>query len=138
MVITQRRSPVSRTPAPNFNNVDFGALIEQLGPLNNRWRRSPPSEKVLTLWAMGEVLLMAHPNPSDSLLWEIQKRSYIPRVVLRYALIVRRSWPNRQDLEALVTDLRSYTVFREALPFLKGKREGIDDATYLRVLGLLR
>jgi len=87
---------------------------------------------------MGDVLLMAHPKPSDSLLWEIQRRSYITRVVLRYALIVRRSWPIRGDLEELVTGLRSYTVFREALPFLKGKREGIDAPTHARVLTLLR
>jgi hypothetical protein len=87
---------------------------------------------------MGDVLLMALPKPSDSHLWEIQRRSYITRVVLRYALIVRRSWPNRSDLAELVAGLRSYTVFREALPFLKGKREGIDSSTYTRILGLLR
>jgi hypothetical protein len=87
---------------------------------------------------MCDVLLMAHPKPADSLLWEIQRRSYITRVVLRYALIVRRSWPIRGDLEELVMGLRSYTVFREALPFLKGKREGIDAPTHARILTLLR
>lgn len=129
---------MTKASAPEFKDIKLGALIEQLGPLNNRWRTSPPREKVLTLWAMGDVLLMALPKPSDSVLWEIQRRSYITRVVLRYALIVRRSWPIRTDLEELVTGLRSYTVFREALPFLKGKREGIESSTHARILILLR
>ncbi len=129
---------MSKAELSDFKNIKLGPLIEKLGPLNNKWRGSAPSEKVLTLWAMGDVLLMALPKPSDSVLWEIQRRSYITRVVLRYALIVRRSWPIRADLEELVAGLLSYTVFREALPFLKGKREGIDDATYQRVLGFLR
>jgi hypothetical protein len=138
MATTERRWLVSTASLPDGKNPELGALIEKLGPLNNRWRTSPPSEKVSLLWAMGDVLLMAHPKPADSLLWEIQRRSYITRVVLRYALIVRRSWPIRDDLEELTRGLKSYTVFREALPFLKGNREGIDGPTHTRVLALLR
>lgn len=135
--MTERRYRV-KASTPEINKLELGALIERLGPLNNQWRTSPPGEKVLLLWAMGDVLLMALPKPSDLHLWEIQRRSYITRVVLRYALIVRRSWPNRADLAELVAGLSSYTVFREALPFLKGKREGIDSSTHTRILGLLR
>jgi hypothetical protein len=40
-------------------------------------------------------------------------------------------------LEKLTYGLRSYTVFREALPFLKGDREGVDEATYRQVVSLL-
>ena len=116
---------------------NLGRLIEQLGPLNNQWRDAEPPAKVMTLWTMGDALLKAVPKPSDSLLWEIQKRSYITRNLLRYALIIRRSWENRQALEKLVANLRNYTVFREALPFLKGDREGINDATYQRVVAYL-
>jgi len=118
--------------------VDLGRLIEHLGPLNNRWRDSRPAEKVLTLWDMGEVILKQVPSPSDPLLWDIQKRSYLTRSLLRYALIVRRGWKRREDLTTLVSGLRSYTVFREALPFLKGNREGIDKDTYGEVVSLLR
>lgn len=116
----------------------LGSLIEGLGPLNNRWRAGEPSEKVLTLWEMGDTLLKSVPEPLDFLLWEIQKRSYITRNLLRYALIIRRSWENQSELQRLVQGLRNYTVFREALPFLKGKREGIDEVTYNKVVTLLR
>lgn len=115
-------------------SVNLGSLIEQLGPLNNRWRDGSQAEKVLTLWDMGEVLLTSAPNPSDALLWEIQNRSYLTRNLLRYALIVRRSWEDRNRLEKLTRGLRNFTVFREALPFLKGDREGINDDTFVQVV----
>lgn len=118
-------------------SVNLGGLIEQLGPLNNHWRDCSQADKVLTLWDMGEVLLRSSPNPSDALLWEIQGRSYLTRNLLRYALIVRRSWEDCNRLEELTRGLRNFTVFREALPFLKGDREGIDDDTYTQVVSHL-
>ena len=118
-------------------SIALGPLIERLGPLNNRWRDAAPPDKALTLWMMGDALLAATPRPSDAVLWEIQKRSYITRNLLRYALIIRRSWQDRESLARLVAGLCSYTVFREALPFLKGDREGIDEATYQRVVSSL-
>ncbi len=119
-------------------SVNLGPLIAELGPLNNRWRSGSPVEKVLTTWDMGEVLLTHVPNPTDGLLWQIQGMSYMTRNQLRYALVVRRGWDNREELEQLVEGLSNYTVFREALPFLKGQREGLDRKTYLYVVALLR
>ncbi len=86
---------------------------------------------------MGEVLLNSVSNPNDKLLWELQSRSYLTRITLRYALIVRRGWRTRGELEKLIRGLRSFTVFREALPFLKGDREGIDEGDYREVISLL-
>ena len=128
---------VKRTGGLAAGGAPLGRLIEQLGPLNNRWRAGDPPAKVLTLWDMGELLLRAVPDPSDTVLWSIQEKSYITRMILRYALIVRRGWPDRSHLEGLVRGLRNYTVFREALPFLKGDREGIDAETYGTVVTLL-
>ncbi|HXT16621.1 MAG TPA: hypothetical protein VN706_13370 [Gemmatimonadaceae bacterium] len=118
--------------------ADLGTLIERLGPLNNSWRSASASEKVLLLWDIGDALEAAAPGGNDTLLWEVQRRSYITRSLLRYALIVRRGWAKRDDLERLTRGLWSYTVFREALPFLKGDREGIDTATFDRVGAALR
>lgn len=120
-----------------MGTVDFGKLIEELAPLNNQWRDGSQSDKALALWGMGDLLLSSGANPSDKLLWELQGRSYLTRITLRYALIVRRSWKTRSELEKLIHGLRSFTVFREALPFLKGDREGINETTYRQVVSLL-
>lgn len=120
-----------------ISKIDLGRLIEHLGPLNNQWRDGNQAEKAVALWEMGEVLLKSVPDPSDKLLWEIQGRSYLTRITLRYALIVRRGWKTRGELETLIQGLRSFTVFREALPFLKGNREGIDETAYDRVVSSL-
>ncbi len=123
---------------PQRQEAGLGPLIERLGPLNNQWREAAPSAKALLLWDMGDLIIQAVPAPSDAVLWDIQTRSYLTRNLLRYALIVRRGWEQRSELAALTAGLRSYTVFREALPFLKGSREGIDAGTYGQVVELLR
>lgn len=129
---------MKRNTKESLSPSQLGILIEQLAPLNNRWREGNQSEKVLTLWAIGEVLLGATEDPADDLLWEIQDRSYITRSLLRYALIVRRAWEDQKMLAELVQGLSNFTVFREALPFLKGDREGIDEKTYRQVVLLIR
>lgn len=129
---------MTKQTTPNATGtVDLGRLIEQLGPLNNQWRDGSQAEKALALWEMGEVLLNSVSKPTDKLLWELQGRSYLTRITLRYALIVRRGWRTRGELERRIRGLRSFTVFREALPFLKGDREGIDESTYQQVVSLL-
>jgi hypothetical protein len=119
-------------------SFDMGKLIERLGPLNNRWREADPSEKVLLLWDMGEIMLRYTPDPTDALLWDLQGRSYLTRNILRYALIVRRNWKQRSQLGQLADGLTSFTLFREALPYLKGDREGIDHGTYQSIIRQLR
>lgn len=139
MTMLPRRYTLMPKHAQAHDMAPLGLLIERLGPLNNRWREAAtPAAKVLTVWDMGDALLSLAPKASDPLLWEIQERSYIKRDVLRYALIVRRSWEEREALADLVRDLRSYTVFREALPFLKGDREDIDEAEFENVVRALR
>jgi hypothetical protein len=133
----QRPAGVRAASLP-IGAVDFGRLIEALGPLNNGWRAADGVAKVLVLWEIGDALLAAAPKANDATLWEVQRRSYITRTVMRYALIVRRAWPQRSALTDLLQGVRSYAVFREALPFLKGDREGIDDATHARVLDAIR
>jgi hypothetical protein len=133
-----KASQMSKAGKNQHQESGLGPLIERLGPLNNNWRDGSAQEKVLTLWDMGDVILELVPEPSDALLWDIQSRSYLTRSLLRYALIVRRGWEQRRHLEELVKGLTSYTVFREALPFLKGDRKGIDDKTYQKVETLLR
>lgn len=114
--------------------MKVGELIEAIGPLNNRFRQVEGFERIDTLWEVGDVLQRADSGPLDDLLWQIQEKSFITRDVLRYASIIRRSWPDRAELRRLFGQVTSYSLFREALPLLKGDREGITEDTYRRVI----
>ena len=119
-------------------SMHLGELITRLGPLNNAWRSGGTRERILALWDIGDVLLRHAPDASDNLLWELQDRSYMTRTVLRYSLIVRKGWAQRSELEPIAGEAGSYSLFREALPFLKGDRAGIDEHTYALVRDLLK
>lgn len=116
-------------------SIDYGYLIQNLGPVNNRFREYEGVHKIVALWEMGDILIQGTGDGSlDHVLWEINKRSFITRDVLRYASIVRHEWKSRQEVERLFSNVKKYSLFREALPFLKGNRQGIDEATYREVI----
>lgn len=68
------------------------------------------------------------------MLREVHARSYITRDIMRYGLIIRQGWQNRDNLRGQFPRLSRYSLFREALPFLKSDRCGIDDETYAKVV----
>ncbi|MFZ5923953.1 MAG: hypothetical protein ACOYW4_01775 [Bacillota bacterium] len=117
--------------------MTIGELIEAIGPLNNRFRETDGIERIEVLWDIGEVLQRAGDGPLDRLLWAIQQRSFITRDLLRYASIVRRNWEGKEQLRRELGGVKSYALFRAALPFLKGDRNGIDDATHREILCLI-
>jgi len=116
------------------NEGPMGDLIDALAPINNKCRQTDGIDKVEHVWELGDALLSAVPDPDDRLLREINHLSYITRDLLRYGLIVRRSWNQRADLRRQFPQLARYTLFREALPFLKGDRCGIDDTTHAEIV----
>jgi hypothetical protein len=123
--------------AKSVSSGDYPALgkpIDRLGPINNKCRQSDGVEKVESLWDLGDALLASVAGADDALLREINDRSYITRDLLRYGLIIRRGWSQRADLRRQFPKLRHYVLFREALPFLKGDRCGIDDNTHREIL----
>jgi hypothetical protein len=112
----------------------LGPLIDRIGPINNAGRSAEGIDKVELLWDLGEALLCHDPDASDDLLWTISERSYITRDLLRYALIIRRGWAERAELRRTFPRLAQYTLFREALPFLKGNRREIPEEKYQEIL----
>jgi hypothetical protein len=115
----------------------LGQLIDRLGPLNNTCRASEGIDKVELLWDMGQALLQLMPEANDDLLWTISERSYLTRDILRYALIIRRGWCDRSELRRSFPNLKQYSLFREALPFLKGDRSGVSQEVYEDIVGRL-
>lgn len=126
-----------KSPTGGLGDPGVGPLINRLGPINNACRAAEGITKVELLWDLGDAVLAAYPAADDQLLRAISSRSYITRDLLRYALIVRRGWRDRADLRATFPALSRYTLFREALPFLKGERCGVGDELYAEILGRL-
>lgn len=124
-------------PADGAGDARLGRLIDRLGPINNSCRAADGITKVELLWDLGDAVLAAYPDADDGVLWAVSSRSYITRDLLRYALIVRRGWTDRASLRATFPTLEHYTLFREALPFLKGDRCGIGDNDYRDIVGRL-
>jgi hypothetical protein len=121
-------------PPAEPGDARLGPLIEKLGPINNAARSADGIGKVELLWDLGEAILAVYPDADDHVLWGIASRSYITRDILRYALIIRRAWSERAALRKTFPRLEHYTLFREALPFLKGDRCGITDDVYQDVV----
>jgi hypothetical protein len=127
------KTPKSTEPG----DARLGPLIETLGPINNAAREADGIAKVELLWDLGEAILAADPEADDKVLWAISSRSYLTRDILRYALIIRRGWEARANLRETFPKLTHYTLFREALPFLKGDRCGIGDEVYRDIVARL-
>jgi hypothetical protein len=125
------KSKTTETGAP------LGELVERLGPINNKCRTAEGIEKVELLWDLGDSLLEIAPDANDQLLRSIHEHSYITRDILRYGLIIRRGWDNRSALRKQFPKLSRYSLFREALPFLKGDRCGIDDSVFANIISQL-
>jgi hypothetical protein len=115
----------------------LGKLVDGLGPINNECRNAEGIDKVELLWDLGDTLLALAPTANDQLLREIHEHSYITRDILRYGLIVRRGWQDRRDLRKHFPQLSRYSLFREALPFLKGDRCGIGLDVHETIVALL-
>jgi hypothetical protein len=130
MAMAKRRNNTSATPGDHR----LGPLIDRLGPINNACRGTDGIDKLELVWDLGDVLLRFDPDANDELLWAIADRSYMTRDLLRYALIIRRSWPERAELRRTFPRLAQYSLFREALPFLKSDRCGISEAIYEEIV----
>lgn len=119
------------------SNRSLGPLIDRLGPINNACRGAEGIDKIELFWDLGEILLQYDADAADALLRTIAERSYITRDLLRYGLIVRRGWADRADLRRTFPTLMQFSLFREALPFLKGDRCGISDQQHGEIVAML-
>jgi hypothetical protein len=133
MAMAKTRNTSTGTPPDRR----LGPLIDRLGPINNACRGAEGIDKLELLWDFGDALLRYDPEARDDLLWAIAQRSYMTRDLLRYALIIRRGWADRSELRQTFPRLTHYSLFREALPFLKGDRCGIAEDTYADVIARL-
>ncbi len=110
------------------NNKHLVELIDQLAPLNNRFRiEKDPISKIELMWEFGEIInnyLSNYGIRLHALLYKIYdphsnvKMSYITRDLGSYCYRINRFFKNKKDIRQKLYNLKNYTVFRESVPLL--------------------
>ena len=108
-------------------NINIGKLIETIGPINNQIRELDGYEKLSLMWNVGDILIKEGVTKIHPVAWAIQKGSYITRDLLSYCYRIRKKWPVKKEMENLFKNIKSYTVFREALPLIENEKFKLKD-----------
>lgn len=103
-------------------NINIGKLIEKIGPINNQIRDTDGYKKISLMWDIGDILIKEGVKKIHPVAWAIQKKSYITRDLLSYCYRIRKKWPTKTGLKRLFYKVRSYSVFREALPLIENAK----------------
>jgi hypothetical protein len=98
-------------------------LIEDLAPLNNRYRlavrnREPAYVAINYLWDIGDVLVRNGVGKVHPVARKVQECSYITASLLSYAFRVRRYFRDRRT----IGKVPNFSVFRDAFPLLENPR----------------
>ncbi len=107
-------------------------IIDSLAPVNNSYRREKNSiKKIELMWKLGAILnnnLQKYNVTLDELLYSLYdphstiKRSNITRSLGAYSYRVYNYFKQKNDIKRLLSNLKSYNVFIEALPLLTNKK----------------
>lgn len=110
------------------NNEFIVELIDKLAPLNNKFRITKNSvEKIEILWDLGQIIdayLSKYDLKLHELLYQVYdphstiKKSYITRDVGSYSYRIFKYFKNKEEINNRLSNLKSYTLFREAIPLL--------------------
>ena len=119
--------------------IKVGTLIEKIGPLNNICRSSNvhPVKKIVTMWEVGDILFKAGIKNIHPIAWEIDRKSYITRDFLSYCYRIRGHWKSKEDLRKDFPNLKSYIVFREALPLIENEKFRLEGEKLKDLLNLV-
>jgi len=112
-------------------------LIDELGPLNNKFRNTKNSiEKIEILWDLGKAIdnyLTQYNLRLHELLYQIYdpystlKRSYITRDLGSYSYRIFNYFENKEEIRERLFGLKSYTLFREVVPLLFNKKYNLNN-----------
>ena len=133
------------------NEINILNLIEQITPLNNKYRDLVDSgasgASVLEImWEGGKKLedyLKEHDDKPHKLYWQIYgkaeglKKSYITRDFLSYCLRIKKYFESKNQIKGQFSKLISYSLFREALPLLENPKFKLSNKEYPELLVLL-
>jgi len=132
---------------PNRNQDFLVGLIDELAPLNNRFRViKDPIEKIEVLWELGRVIdnyLSRRNLKLHELLYQIYdpystiKKSYITRDVGSYGYRVFKYFKNHEEIRKKLNGLESYSLFREAIPLLFNEKYNLSDVDKNEIINIV-
>ena len=128
--------PNKTSTAQEPNKQRIYDLIEQITPLNNRYRdlikgSQRGTEVLLVMWEVGSILeafTKKNKIKPHNLYWRIYgkaegiKTSYITRDFLSYCLRIKKYFKNSEDITNDFPRLQKYSLFREAFPLLENPK----------------
>lgn len=115
-----------------MQSEDLVTIIDSLAPINNSFRREKNAiKKVEYVWELGSLLdryVRQYHLKLDELLLSIYdphatvKRSNITRSLGSYSSRVFRFFEKKGEIQKTLPNLKSYNIFREALPLLVNEK----------------
>lgn len=134
--------------------MSVNVLIQQIAPLYNKYRENKDSisgaEAIAIMWDIGDILqkyIDQNNIAPHALFWSvygnaegsknIEKRSYITREFQNRCHRIRRIFGSKEQIGKDFPHLKSFTSFREAMPFFdngKYKLEGKERENLLALL----
>lgn len=124
------------------------ALIDNLAPLNNKYRREKNAlKKVEILWMIGEILssyLKKTKIKLNQLLLELydphstNKKSNITRDLGSYSYRIFKYFNSKQEIKQQFDGLNNYSLFREAIPLLFNQKYELTNHDKKTVIQLIK
>ncbi|MEW6738921.1 MAG: hypothetical protein ACOYU2_08100 [Nitrospirota bacterium] len=118
-------------------NISF--LVQQITPLYNKYRENKNiisgTEALEIMWDIGDILkqyIEEHNIAPHRLFWSVYgnaegtqnvaKKSYITREFQNRCHRIRKIFSDKEQIRKELPNLRSFTTFREAMPFLDNEK----------------
>lgn len=129
----------------NFSEQTLTEVIDKLAPLNNRLRNETnPIKKIEIMWDLGKII-DNYTNRYNLKLHELLYKIYDPHSTIKASNITRdlgsysyriyKYYKTKEEIRKSLKNLKSYGLFREAVPLLfNPKYEPIDKNKMLALL----
>lgn len=129
-------------------------LVQQITPLYNKYRENKNiisgTEALEIMWDIGDILMQyikAHNIAPHKLFWSVYgnaegtqnvaKKSYITREFQNRCHRIRKIFSSKEQIKQELPNLKRFTTFREAMPFLDNEKYKFEGKERKDLLALL-
>jgi len=134
--------------------MDINSLIQEITPLYNQYKLRNKvilgKNALKIMWDIGDILknfIEKNSIAPHALFWKvyggsegtknIAKKSYITREFQNRCHRIRNIFSSKAQIEKEFPNLRSFTLFREAMPFFDNRKYKLEGEERKKLLGLL-